>query len=32
LVNGDHRPLLGNYRFPIDYFIVVYVALHGGMH
>jgi hypothetical protein len=32
LVNGDYRPLLGNYRFPIDYFIVVYVALHGGMH
>jgi predicted RNA methylase len=30
LVNGDYRSLLGNYRFPIDYFIVVYVAPPWG--
>src|SRR5216684_1722175 len=26
LVNGDYRSLLRNYRFPTDYFVVVYVA------
>jgi hypothetical protein len=30
LVNGDYRSLLRNYRFPVDYLIVVYVAPRWG--
>ena len=30
LVNGDYKALLRSYRFPVDYFIIVYVAPPWG--
>jgi len=30
LVNGDYKSLLRDYRFPVDYFIIVYVAPPWG--